>query len=61
MNNTPVKASLVERTSKAGNPYMAVEIVLAPGCTKLVFLSQAEVALIRMTSTPGTSPVQTKA
>lgn len=52
-----IKAELVQRTSKAGLPYVAVELTLSNNYKKLVFLNQAELELIKVTSQ---SPVQTK-
>lgn len=43
-----VKAILVERVSKAGNPYTAVEIQITDKLKKLVFLSPAEVELLKL-------------
>ena len=45
-----VKAILVERISKKGNPYTAVEITLTNNIKKLVFLTQAEVELLKLTN-----------
>lgn len=42
----PIKCNLVERTSKEGNKYVALEIELTPSYKKLVFLTQAEKELI---------------
>lgn len=39
-------AQTVEKTSKDGKPYIAIEIELVPGYKKLVFLTPAEKALI---------------
>ena len=46
----PIKAELVERISKAGKPYIAIEVTVTDKIKKLVFLSQAEVELLRLTS-----------
>lgn len=42
----PVNCKLVERTSKEGNKYVALEIELTPSYKKLVFLTQAEKELL---------------
>lgn len=44
-----IKAELVQRISKNGNPYVAVEVTITDSIKKLVFLSQAEIELIRLT------------
>ena len=44
-----VEANLVERTSKEGKQYIAIEIVLTPGYKKLVFLTPSELELLRIT------------
>lgn len=46
-----IKAVLVERISKKGNQYTAIEISLSDKVKKLVFLNQAEVELLKLTST----------
>ncbi len=43
-----VNAVFVEKTSKAGKSYQCIEIELAPGYKKMVFLTQAELALYLM-------------
>ncbi len=43
-----IKAILVERISKSGNPYTAVEIQLTDTLKKLVFLTPAELELLKM-------------
>lgn len=46
-----LSCTLEERTSaKTGKPYKVVVIHLAPNVDKLVFLSQAELALLEMQS-----------
>lgn len=45
-----MKAILVEKTSKSGNPYVAIEVYITDTIKKLVFLTQAELELIRMRS-----------
>ncbi len=42
-----MKAELVQKTSKNGVPYVCVELTLAPDYTKTVFLTKAELALIK--------------
>lgn len=44
----PIKAELVEKTSKDGNKYVAVEITLYGDVKKVVFLTQAEKELIKL-------------
>lgn len=43
-----LKAVLVEKTSKKGLPYVCIEVSITDKIKKLVFLSQAEVELIKM-------------
>lgn len=43
-----IKAELVERISKTGNPYIAVEVTIIDKIKKLVFLSPAEIELIKL-------------
>lgn len=45
-----INAELVERTSKTGKKYIAIEVTIADKITKLVFLTQAEVELIKLLS-----------
>lgn len=45
-----MKADLVQKTSKNGVPYICVELTLAPGYTKMVFLTKAELALLQINS-----------
>lgn len=42
-----MKAELVEKTSKNGNKYIAMEVSLTPTYKKIIFLDQAEIELIR--------------
>lgn len=43
------ECKLVTATSKkTGNPYTAIDITLAPGYVKRVFLTHAEVALVQI-------------
>lgn len=44
----PLDAKLVERTSKDGNKYVAIEITIYNDIKKLVFLTQAEKELIKL-------------
>ncbi len=37
-------------SKKTGNPYTAIDIVLAPGYVKRVFLTSAENALVQITN-----------
>lgn len=43
-----MKAVLVEKTSKSGNPYVAIEVYITDKIKKLVFLTPAELELIKM-------------
>lgn len=42
-----MKAELVQKTSKTGSSYICVELTLAPDYKKMVFLTKAELALIK--------------
>lgn len=44
----PIKAVLVEKTSKSGNPYVAIEVYITDKIKKLVFLTQAELELLKL-------------
>lgn len=44
----PIKAVLVEKTSKSGNPYFAIEVYITDKTKKLVFLTQAELELLKL-------------
>lgn len=43
-----LKAVLVEKISKKGNPYIAVEVTITENIKKLVFLTQAEIELLKL-------------
>lgn len=43
-----IKAVLVEKTSKSGNPYIAIEVYITENVKKLVFLTPAELELLKM-------------
>lgn len=45
-----IKAELVQRLSKNGNPYTAIEISITDKIKKLVFLNQAELELLKITT-----------
>lgn len=45
-----LKATLEQKISKSGNPYECVVIQLTDDYKKIVFLDQAELALIKSTS-----------
>jgi len=45
-----VKARLVEKVSKKGNKYICIEVYITPNITKLVFLSDAELELLKVTA-----------
>lgn len=40
------KVNVVDKVSKAGNPYTCLEIVFPNGYTKIVFLDEAEKFLV---------------
>lgn len=44
-----VEAYLVERVSKKGNKYTAIEVVISGNIKKLVFLTDAELELLKLT------------
>lgn len=46
----PIKAVLVEKTSKSGNPYVAIEVYITDKVKKLVFLTEAELELLKLQS-----------
>lgn len=43
-----IKAELVERISKKGTPYVCVEVTITDKIKKLVFLTEAELELLRL-------------
>lgn len=43
-----VNCKLVEKTSKNGKAYKCLEITLAPGYVKTVFLDKAEIMLLQL-------------
>lgn len=45
-----IDAVLVQRLSKSGNPYTAIEISITDKIKKLVFLNQAELELLKITT-----------
>lgn len=45
-----VKARLVEKVSKKGNKYICIEVYITSNITKLVFLSDAELELLKVTA-----------
>lgn len=45
-----LKAVLVQRTSKKGNEYIAIEVTITEKIKKLVFLTPAELELLKMTN-----------
>lgn len=55
-----VNAELVEKTSKAGNKYICVEVSLTDKVKKVVFLTDAEVELLKlyMSSTKNSTNVK---
>lgn len=42
-----MKCELVEKTSKSGNKYIALEVSLTPTYKKTIFLEKAEIELIK--------------
>lgn len=44
----PLKAELVERVSKDGNKYVAIEVTIYNDIKKMVFLTPAEKELIKL-------------
>ena len=55
-----VNAELVEKTSKVGNKYICVEVSLTDKVKKVVFLTDAEVELLKlyMSSTKSSTNVK---
>lgn len=45
-----IKAELVQRVSKKGTPYVAIECTITDNIKKLVFLTQAELELLKLTT-----------
>lgn len=45
-----MKCELVEKTSKSGNKYIALEVYLTPTYKKVIFLDSAEIELIKVYS-----------
>ncbi len=43
-----VKATLVERISKKGSPYLAISVELTDNYKKTVFLEPAEIEIVKM-------------
>lgn len=43
-----IKSELVEKTSKSGNKYVCIEVSLTDKVKKVVFLTDAEVELIKL-------------
>ena len=52
------KATLETRTSKSGNPYDVLVIKLTDSYEKLVFLEQAELELIKISSKKSSNPFE---
>ena len=44
-----VKARLVEKVSKKGNSYVCIEVYVTETIKKMVFLTDAELELLRLT------------
>ena len=47
-NRMNLKAMVVEKTSKKGTSYIAIEVYITDKIKKLVFLSEAELELLKM-------------
>lgn len=47
--NTNIKVVMVDKVSKAGKPYTTLDIYLTDKVIKSVFLTDAEIALLRLT------------
>lgn len=45
-----IKATLVEKMSKKGNKYICIEVYITDNIKKLVFLTDAELELLRLSS-----------
>ena len=45
-----LKAVLVQRTSKKGTEYVAIEVTITENIKKLVFLTPAELELLKLSS-----------
>lgn len=45
-----VKAVLVDRTSKKGNKYTCIEVYITNNIKKLIFLSDAELELLKLSN-----------
>ena len=43
-----LKATLVEKKSKTGKPYICIEVYITENIKKMVFLTQAELELIKL-------------
>ena len=54
------RATLETRTSKSGNPYDVLVIKLTDTYEKLVFLEQAELELIKISSKKSSNPFDIK-
>lgn len=50
--NINIKANLVEKVSKKGNSYICVELYLTDTLKKLVFLTDAELELLKLYNSP---------
>ncbi len=45
-----IKATLVEKVSKKGNKYICIEVYITDNIKKLVFLTDAELELLKLSS-----------
>lgn len=55
-----VKATLVEKTSKNGNQYKAIEIQLTDTYKKMVFLDNAELEILKMSKQNNENQIDTE-
>ncbi len=46
----PIKAEIVEKVSNKGNKYICIEITITDTYKKIVFLEQAELELIKLST-----------
>ncbi len=56
MNGQEFKATLETRTSKSGNDYQVLVVKITDKIEKLVFLTQAELELLKLSSSKSNVP-----
>lgn len=56
MNGQEFKATLETRTSKSGNDYQVLVVKITDKTEKLVFLTQAELELLKLSSSKSNVP-----